>query len=210
MNRIRMGAALAGAWMVAGPLTAHAGSFDFLDGYYVPDSSMELQGPVIGSVDSDGGDGFGLRLSAMLGENVFLAGEYQSNNYDGFDGADLNTDLDETRIGLGYAGQAVPVYLQVQYVRSELQIPNDSATDSGYAAHLGFRHDLGELFTVEANVGYLDIGDAGSGLEYLVGAGIRLDQNFGIFADYRVTDLENDDDQSVKVSDIRAGLRFRF
>jgi opacity protein-like surface antigen len=52
------------------------------------------------------------------------------------------------------------------------------------------------------------VGDL-DGLEYVVGLGLNLDRNFGLFADYRVSELE-DDNGKTTAEDVRAGLRFRF
>ncbi|TJY59886.1 hypothetical protein E4T66_11935 [Sinimarinibacterium sp. CAU 1509] len=191
--------------LLTSPLVAQAGAFDAFDIYAVPDSGLEIDGP-LGTIESEEGDAFGVRLLNSFGEHVFAAGQYQSSTYQGVG----DPDLDQLRAGLGYSIGTLPVYVLAEYVRYELGLVNSNGDDNGFGVHLGGKFDLFKYFSVEARVGYLDVGDAGNGFEYVAGAALNLDANFSVFAEYQETRLNNDADQDVIVADIRTGLRFRF
>jgi opacity protein-like surface antigen len=194
--------------LLAAPLAAQAGDMAHLDIYYIVDSTLEFDFGDAAAVESDDGDGFGVKLSAMLGESVFLAGEYQSTDNE-FPNATATAET--ARIGLGYK-TAWPLYVLAEYVSNELKIDETlfpiEGDEDGWAGHIGLKADVLKFLTLDARVGYLDVGDS-DGLEYVVGLGLNLDRNFGLFADYRVSALENDDVEAT-LEDIRAGLRFRF
>jgi opacity protein-like surface antigen len=200
----QLGRACLGA-LLAAPLAAQAADMAYLDVYYIPDSTLEFEGAGVAAVESDDGDGFGVKLAAMLGESLFLAGEYQSVDYTFADGT---AKADTKRIGLGYK-TPWPVYALGEYVRAEARDDDgESFDEDGWAAHLGIKANLFASLTLDARVGYQDVGDL-DGLEYVVGLGLNLDRNFGLFADYRVSELE-DDNGKTTAEDVRAGLRFRF
>jgi predicted porin len=203
----QLGRACLGA-LLAAPLAAQAADMAYLDVYYIPDSTLEVEGAGGGSVESNDGDGFGVKLAAMLGESVFVAGEYQSADYTF---ANVAAQLDTKRIGLGYK-TPWPVYALAEYVRNDLSVGGSSTSiagdEDGWAAHLGIKADLLQWLTLDARVGYQDVGEA-DGIEYVVGVGLNFDRNFGLFVDYRVSELENDDGKAT-AEDVRAGLRFRF
>jgi hypothetical protein len=191
--------------LLAAPLAAQAADMAHLDVYYVPDSTLELESAGGASVESNDGDGFGVKLAAMLGESVFVAGEFQSVDYSF---TNVAAKSDTKRIGLGYK-TPWPVYALAEYVRAEAGTDaNELFDEDGWAAHLGLKADMLRWLTLDARIGYQDVGDL-DGLEYVVGLGLNLDRNFGLFADYRVSVLENDNGETT-AEDIRAGLRFRF
>lgn len=198
---------IAGA-LLAAPVAAQAADMAHLDVYYIVDSTLEFDFNGAATVESDDGDGFGVKLAAMLGESVFVAGEYQSSDNEF---ANARATVETARIGLGYK-TSWPIYVLAEYVSNELKIDQTlfpvEGDEDGWAGHIGLKADLVEFLTLDARVGYLDVGES-DGLEYLVGIGLNLDRNFGLFADYRVSELENDGGES-SVEDIRAGLRFRF
>lgn len=194
--------------LLAASSAATAADMAYLDIYYIADSTLEFDFDGAAAVESDDGDGFGVKLAAMLGESVFLSGEYQSTDND-FPTA--TATVETTRIGLGYK-TPWPLYGLVEYVRNDLEVAqtlfSGEGEESGWGGHLGLKADLARYVTLDARVGYLDVGDS-DGLEYVVGLGFNLDRSFGLFADYRVSQLENDDGEAT-VEDVRAGMRFRF
>lgn len=208
--RTAVGIAMCG-FVLAAPLAASAAGLNHLDAYYIPDSTLELEDDT-DSIESEDGDGFGVKLAAMLGQNIFLAGEYQSTDNQKLAGTATNATVDSARIGLGY-DTSTPFYGLLEYIDYEAEVEGglggDSGSESGFGVHIGASLDLFEHLTLEARGGYLDIGDA-DGFEYLAGIGLNLDKNFGLFVDYRVTELENKDDLTLTVEDLRTGFRFRF
>ncbi|SFF22412.1 Outer membrane protein beta-barrel domain-containing protein [Fontimonas thermophila] len=198
----------------AAPLTATAANLDSIDAYYVADSTLELKSGGA-SAESEEGDGFGVKLTLMLGEHVFLSGLYQSTDVEDIGGAGsgVRGSTDDTRIGLGY-NTSLPIYAFVEYINYDVEVNGGSLgsasnSETGFGAHVGARFDLATYFTLDARAGYLDIGDA-DGFEYLAGIGLDLDRNFGLFADYRVVELDGDNDAEQNTQDVRAGFRFRF
>lgn len=208
--RTAVGIAMYGL-LLAAPLAASAASMDYLDAYYIPDSTLEIENDT-DSIESEEGDGFGVKLATMLGENVFLAGEYQSTDNEQLAGSAVNATVDSARIGLGY-NTSTPFYGLLEYINYEAEVESGlgsgSDSESGFGAHIGANIDLFEYLTLDARAGYLDIGDS-DGFEYLAGVGLNLDKNFGLFVDYRVTELETKDDLTLTVQDLRTGFRFRF
>ncbi|MES0873252.1 outer membrane beta-barrel protein [Sinimarinibacterium thermocellulolyticum] len=200
---------LAGALLTA-PLASRAADMAYLDVYYIVDSTLEFDlAAAPSTVESDDGDGAGVKLAAMLGESVFLAAEYQSSDNDF---ANASATNETSRIGLGYK-TPWPVYVLAEYVNNSLEVDPSvangvSGDEDGWAVHLGIKADLVKFVTLDARVGYLDVGES-DGIEYIAGLGFNLDRNFGIFADYRVSELDNDR-REASVEEVRAGLRFRF
>lgn len=197
-----------GGMLFAAPLAAWAGPMSYIDAYYIPDSTLTFEGPNA-EVESDDGDGFGVKLAGMVGESVFIAGEYQSTDNEF---GNVTATVETSRIGAGFHF-GFPIYLLGEYVNNELsgEIGNFGASgdEDGFGVHAGIKFDILDMLTLDARGGYLDVGDS-DGYEYVVGLGLNLDRHFGLFADYRVSELENENDVTGKVEDVRAGLRFRF
>ncbi len=209
---IRLGHSLFGV-LLALPLAAQAASMDYLDAYYIADSTLELTDPALSrTAESEDGDGFGVKLATMLGEKIFLGVEYQSSDAERLGGGTGNATVETTRLGLGYTTE-LPVYVLLEYIDTEFALgaglASASFADKGFGAHVGVKYELFESVTLEARGGYLDIGDY-DGFEYLAGLGLNLDRHFGLFVDYRVSDIENNDKRQFKTQDLRSGFRFRF
>ncbi len=205
----RVGSAICGL-LLGAPFAAQAAGMNYLDAYYIPDSTLEISGSG-GSIESNDGDGFGAKLATTLGDGgLFLAGEYQSADYTASIAG--SAEVQTMRVGLGYQ-TPWSVYLLGEYVRNEAEISFGTLSikddEDGFGVHLGAKFDLVKYVTLDARVGYLDVGES-DGLEYVVGLGFNLDRHFGLFVDYRVSDLERDDGVEAKVEDIRTGFRFRF
>lgn len=214
MNKLGVRAAVGTLFgvMLSAPLAVSAASLDSIDAYYIPDSTLELDNGTT-SVESEEGDGFGVKLATMLGEHIFLSGQYQSTDTENIGGSGVDGTVDDTRIGLGY-NTSLPIYALLEYVNYDVEFDGGSlgsvsGSETGFGAHVGARFDLMEYFTLDARAGYLDIGDT-DGFEYLAGIGINFDRNFGLFADYRVVELDGEDDAELSTQDLRAGFRFRF
>lgn len=193
--------AAAAAFGISAPAFSAPGN-SYLDGYYVPSAELEIDLPGIGSADDDG-DGFGIKGAAELAPQVFLIGEYQSTEYD-----DSELELDALRIGAGFgagAGNGGGLYGRIQYIDYEI----DNEEESGVGGHIGYALPLSNQFRLYGEVGYLKLDDV-DGPEVLGGAAFMLAPNLGIFADYRVTQLEDDNDIELTFEDFRVGARFTF
>jgi hypothetical protein len=190
--------------------------FNFFDGYYVWQD-----------VDFAGGgeneaDGWGVKGRFAFVESFFATGEYQRTSFDS------NADLNSWRAGAGFAfaaGDRFLPYLQVQYITYELDVDTPGAgeldTDGG-GVHLGAHFPVTDRWRLFGEVGYLRLDDA-DGWEASAGTAVRLTGvdratrfGFGLFADYRYTDLDVDTDitgvgSSVfEIHQIRVGGRLEF
>lgn len=211
---IGVGTTAAIAVTLAAPFAAQAANMDYLDAYYIPDSVLEIKDPALTeALESEEGDGFGVKLALSLTDSIFFAGEYQAteNDFD-VDGTSVQGTVDLSRVGVGY-NSTLPLYVLLEYVNADYGFSSGDATatldEAGFAAHLGLKFDVIEFLTLEARGGYMDIGDY-DGFEYLGGIALNLDRGFALYADYHVIDIENADDQGLKTSDLRTGLRFSF
>lgn len=189
-------AALAACGLAAPALAAPGNNF--VDGYALF-SDIDL-----GPVDDDG-IGAGLKGGFQVADQVFLTGEFQTVEYDDFD-----VDFDQIRLGAGFGpgmgSTGEGLYGRAEYVSFDL----DNEDDDGIGGSVGFGLPLSPAFRLHGEAGYLLLDDA-DGPELLVGGTYRLAQNFGVFADYRMSFLDPDGGGGdVDISDLRIGARFYF
>lgn len=210
------------AFFLLAPGLASAGpGFGYLDAYAVPDSQLDAEaGDASGEAD---GDGYGLKGAFSFGQRVFLAAEYQETKFDELccaiddtgavvvddngDPVRIDAELTQYRAGLGVRsdsfGSALAFGL-AHYIRVESELGDASENLDGYGLHAGLRGENGRL-GVTAQIGYIDL-DELKGPEYEIEADYRLFDALGLFANYRVTDLDRQDsDASLKSSDFRVG-----
>lgn len=167
-----------------------------LDLYYVPSSKFDLTVPGVGSGEDDG-DGFGVKGMAPLSESTVLTGEYQSIGYDaGF-------DVDQMRLGVGFMG-AGGGGLMVEYVEVDEGLEADGL---GVHLRLGGGNFYGQLGYLMLDGGDEDV----TGPEFALGFAADVSPNAGVFVDARRSMVEGEDSNvEVEITDIRAGVRFRF
>lgn len=212
----------AAAVLLATPgLVLAAPTLGYLDAYAVLDSEIDAEvGDASGDVE---GDGYGLKGALSFGERFFLAGEYQETEYDDLcceiddsgalvvdsDGNAVRVDAELTqyRAGLGLRSDSFGstiAFALAQYVRFESDVSDNSGDLDGYGVHAGLRGENGRL-GVTVQIGYLDLDEA-DGPEYQIEADYRLFDAIGLFANYRITDLDNDDfDIEERTADFRVG-----
>lgn len=197
-------AKLAGAAALLAVSTAQAQQNN-LDVYYA-DSTVEVTVPGFGSFDEDG-DGFGVRGAFAISELAAVTAEYQAVTFD-----DSDLDLDQLRAGLLIALSAFDTplswYAAAEYIRLEADDGFDSDSDSGFGLHVGGRFEVVPGLGLGARVGYVDIDDS-DGIEWLVEAVLAATPTLAVFADYRLTSVE-DDDVETDLDDLRLGVRLRF
>ncbi|HVT35394.1 MAG TPA: outer membrane beta-barrel protein [Nevskiaceae bacterium] len=203
MNRIICSIAACAGMAVAGGACAGqpAGNLDI---YYLASSRLDLEVSGIGSATFDG-DGFGVRGRVNLPPNFFLHGAYQQGNHDK---NGVNADLDDLRLGGGAQIPATPFYGSLELVNLKLSSGGSSSSESGFGIHAGALLQFDAL-SLNAEVGYLSVGDAGNGAEYLVGGAFNFTPQWAFVADYRVTQLEKDG-VTTKPQDARVGVRYNF
>lgn len=186
-----------GAGLLAvAPITAMAGGVgNTVDGYYLS------SGIDTGAFDDDG-DGFGVKGTFAFSDQLFFNAEYQSADYD-----DSNADLDQIRVGVGInsnPAEQIVFYGLAEYIN--LDDGNDD--ENGFGVHAGAIFAVNEALSLNARVGYVDVGDF-DGFEWLVGGAYQFTSQFGAFIDYRTSYLE-DGGFDLDIDDLRVGLRFRF
>ena len=221
------------AALCAAPLTAAQAAAD-LDLYYTPYAQIKLKDSGGNELDFDEGDGYGAKGKFGITDSIFVSGEYEKNEYDdvtingtpiipGGPGPILNVDqrVEQYRAGLGFNVPTTPFYVLGEYVgiESKTRVDNgttasESHTDKseGWGAHLGAKGKvLNDYLTLNAEVGYLDVGNA-DGLEALAGFAVNVSKHVGLFADYRYTSLtaNNDSDVDVRLGEARVGARISF
>jgi hypothetical protein len=199
----------------------------FIDGFYTADARVQSDG-----VDFDDGDGYGLKARAMLGENLFFTAEYTNNEYDPFrltfqDGPlgalrreRFEVEVEMFRAGLGMHLPNSPAYLRGEYIGYEAEISTTGSEDDeevvgeadredGFGVHVGALGRFSERFWLNAEAGYVDINDVGSGAQFLGEIGLDIVQGFGAFAGYRYFQLRDDGDR-LEFGEARVGLRLSF
>ena len=182
--------------------TAHAGEFDYLDLYFVPQANLDISIPGLGSADDDG-DGFGIKGRAHVAETVTLHGEYQAVTLD-----DSDLDIDQLRFGVGAhssADSGARFFGDAEFVSIDLE----GEDQSGFGLHGGLSFTGESALSGFARIGYLTLDDV-DGFEFSLGVDLAFSPQFGGFIDYRSTALEADDSTEFDFTDLRIGIRFHF
>ncbi|MEQ1440397.1 outer membrane beta-barrel protein [Fontimonas sp. SYSU GA230001] len=190
--------------LLAAPLTVLAQS-NQLDLYYI-DAHVEARTPGFGRF-KENGDGYGVKGVFTVAEGVFLAGEYQKSTYD-----DTDNELEWIRGGIGFAFASDPMmswFGLAEAIRLNADNASGSDSESGYGLHVGARFDFSRVFSLGARVGYVDL-DESNGVEWLVDAAFALSPGLSLFADYRLSSLEDDANNEIDLDDLRLGLRLLF
>jgi len=183
----------------------------YLDLYYVPDSRMELGDPDPGNftATSDGGSGVGFRGRIAASDILAIQAEYQKDEYDGFQNTGMPTDTTTLRFGVRLGAERSPSYALFEYVELTLDIQGvPERSDSGYGGHVGLE-GRGPV-RAYTQVGFVDVGDFGNGLEFMGGMVADFGSGLGIFLDYRQTRLEEDSGAEMTPPDVRVGARIAF
>jgi hypothetical protein len=179
------------AMFLAAPAIADGPSYNFIQANY---QSVNLD---FGSGFDVDGDGFGLGGSFEVGESMFVFASYATTGFD------FDVDLNQLQAGLGYhtgITDNTDFYATLAYVAAEVEVPGDSADDSGYGAAIGVRGNVSELVELIGEVAYVDLGNGG---ETAVGGAIwfNFTDNFAL----GLSASAGDD-----VTSYGAGARFYF
>lgn len=185
-----------------GSTAAHAGEFDYLDVYFVPQSNLDVSVPGFGSGDVDG-DEFGIKGRAHTAETVTLHGEFQSVSLD-----DVDLDVEQLRFGIGAHSSAdtgTRFFGDAEFVSVDL----DGDDQSGFGLHGGLSFSGESQVSGFARLGYLSLDDV-DGFEFSLGIDVAFNPSVGGFVDYRSIALEADDSSEFDFTDLRIGIRFHF
>lgn len=191
---------------LSAPLLAAPGG-SFIDGYYVPSATIQQENGLFDFEEE--GDGAGVKGAIEVVPQVFITGEYQSNQYDD---AGSNIELDTYRLGVGLGeglGNGQGIYGRFELINAD-DNGDDSDEESGVVGTLGLGAILSPQVKIYGEAGYQKFDDL-DGPELLGGIAIRLLPNLGVFADYRYSQLNLEDtDIDITYDEFRIGARFYF
>jgi opacity protein-like surface antigen len=174
----------------------------YIDVYYLPTSVVDVTG-----LFDESGDGMGGRAQYQFWKFVAASAEYTYRKFD-----DADTDVTDTRLGLGVAtqnnsGATAGLFLQYEKVSSDFD------DIDGYALHARWSHPAYEWlrFYVDLGYGQLD-GDVEEYTSREFNGGLLFTfGSTGLFADWRRIELEGKDfDAAASAEDVRVGARLSF
>lgn len=192
---------LIAALVALAPMSAMAaGSVDV---FYV-DQDVDVKG-----AGKDDGDGFGIRAQADLGQGISLTASYQNADLD-----DADSSLKETRIGFSYGTQAggLNVGVGVEYVNADIDAGGVDISTDGYSINAQASLTLVENLSLYGKIAYTDI-DGLDGGEYTAGVLFSASKELGVFAEYRMADLDGKllgTKVDLDIDTIRLGVRYNF
>lgn len=188
----------------------------FFDALFVPKAELKVKdgsgliSSYPGFINSEGGSGRGWRARVPLPQGLFLQSEYQTNKYDGFDRG--NTQPAEAKLfrgGIGFKHAELPLYGMLEIVHQDVEFGIiDRFSDGGFGAHVGAQG--GARASYYAQLGFVDAGNFGNGVEYAVGGAYRLLPMLSVFADYRAGSQEDGALGTYEFADARVGLRINL
>ena len=184
------------ALLAAAPFAATAGelSYNYVElGYANVDVDVE-------GTDIDF-DGFQLRGSAAVAENIYLFGGYGSVTNDEF-GADI--DFDELQLGVGFRHALSPradFIGELGYIAQEVSTQGFSEDSNGARLSGGFRGLLADNFEGLVKASYTDGGEFDGDFSFTAGAQFKFTQTWGV-----VGELEAGDDVTKYLVGVRASF----
>ena len=174
-------ALLAATTLALAPLAAMAGdiSYSYLDANYV-------------HVDPDGtntnADGFGLRGSMSITDNVFMFADYSDVGFN-IDWADVRQR--DYSVGAGFAipaSQNTSFYGKLSYVRAEAALPGPNLSDNGYGLAAGIRTRATDRLELEGAVSYKDYDTFGSDTSVNLAARYFIAPTFAVGVETSLSD----------------------
>ncbi len=155
---------------LAGPALADGLNYNYIEaGYFEIDLDDSL-------IDVDG-DGINVIGSFEVGESMFVTAEYATSDFD------FGVDLDELYVGLGVhtpIGDNVDFVGTINYVSVEASAFGLSEDDDGFAATVGVRALVSDMFELEGHVEYLDLGDSGDDTSFGGSGWYYFNDNFSV------------------------------
>lgn len=191
---------------------------------YVSYSDLQSEGGGAGADVDDADIGGGLRLRMGFGDLFFLDGGFQSVSIDNPDRASGGSAQGSTvrfreqhiSGGLRYAlfDERLTPYISVGEYRPRIRVndPDGSSRVSDSSLLFGAGADFVLMRGLHLSGQYrlADDLDVGEFEEITAGAAYELSTSVGIFAEYRIAEIDFDGGGSFESNDIRLGLRFSF
>lgn len=174
MNKLLLVLALA-----ASPIAASATelSYSYVEGGY---ARVTLDG-IDGDLDFDG---YQLRGSAAVAENIYLFGGYGSATNDDFNGVDL--DFNELQVGVGYRhglSERADFIAELGYVNQELEFEGESFDVDAGRLSAGFRGLLTDNFEGVIKASYTDGNQNDGDFSVTAGAQFKFNPTWGVIGE---------------------------
>ncbi len=156
------------------------------------------------SLDDEDGDGFIIRGSVELTDNIYLQGEASEITIDNaLENALPNDDLDLSyqTFGVGFKtgiNDNTAVFGSVNYLNSEADLLGNSNSEDGYTLSAGVRSMITDSTELYGEITHIELD--GSATELKVGARQYLTENVGVFAEYAKMDNGDQDNYNVGIS----------
>ena len=151
---------------------------------------------------SDDGLGFGVRGWGMLNPQFFGHGEFQTVTLD-----DSDLDITVMRIGGGMVGELTPNAMWM--AKGEYLDFGSDLDQAGFGVHGGVLFQASPMIGLSGSLGYLTTDDT-DGLEFNVGIRISHTKELATVVDYRTYMGSVDPSGDLDVTDLRAGISYRF
>jgi len=136
---------------------------------------------------SSNADGYALRGSIGITDNVFMFAGYADQSISSF-------DIETYNVGAGYAwpiSSRTDLYGKVSYVKAEASGFGLSVDDDGFGLGIGVRHLVSDRFELEAAVNYVDLSDSGDDTALGIGARWHFTSQFSLGAEASFADDAN-------------------
>lgn len=124
-------------------------------------------------------DGYALRGSIGITDNVFVFAGYADQSIGNF-------DFETYNVGAGYAWPLTSrthLYGKASYVKAEASGFGFSGDDDGFGLGIGVRHLVTDQFELEAAVSYVDLSDSGDDTALGIGARWHFTPQFSLGAE---------------------------
>lgn len=171
-----------------------------------PQASLDLD--LLGVDGDDDGDGFGFYGEAGS-DMLFVYAESQMSE---FEWNTLDTEIDETRFGVGLRAGSEEGYLVARIEQYDIAAEVDSTDvdDDGLGVHIGGELPLANSgATLFGSVGLISLDDV-DGNEFRAGVSSKISQTAQVYAAYRALQLDDKPDIDVEIADFRIGINLLF
>ncbi len=158
----------------ANAAAAEGVSYDYVEGGYI---TSNLQ-------DSPDADGWLVGGSAAIAPNFHLFGSYNSQEVD-----DVNFDIDNWRLGVGYnhaISARTDLLTRVAYERFETSFQDFN----GYSVEVGVRGSMTPMLEGYALAGYEDGSDYDGDFYGRLGGQVKFNPNWGLSGDVKFADSD--------------------
>jgi opacity protein-like surface antigen len=151
-------------------------------------------------------DGAGVRGSVAMGQDWYVTGEYANTN-----ASEFGIDLDVQTFALGLGNHSA-INDQADFIGElaalsiDAEILGFSDSDQGYRGTAGVRWQVGENFEATATANYTSYREIGGGFHANLGAHFKINENFGIVAEYQQGEIF----EGLGESRYSAGIRASF